>query len=95
MKYSDSIAARRTEKLDSYLEVLYLLLSDVLRIQESVASVRNADIAPELQAIAQRVSFDWLRRAVEKVDELVELVRRNIQKSIALDAWAADMLSTK
>jgi DNA polymerase-3 subunit delta' len=95
MKYSDSIAARRTEKLDSYLEVLYLLLGDLLCIQESVPSVRNADIAPELEAIAQRVSFDWLRRAVEKVDELVELVRRNIQKSIALDAWAADMLSTK
>ena len=95
MKYSDSIAARRTEKLDSYLEVLYLLLGDVLGIQENVASVRNADIASELEAIAQRISFDWLRRAVEKVDELVELVRRNIQKSIALDAWAADMLSTK
>ncbi len=95
MKYSDSIAARRTEKLDTYLEVLYLLLGDLLSIQESVPSVRNADIASELEAIAQRVSFDWLRRAVEKVDELVELVRRNIQKSIALDAWAADMLSTK
>jgi hypothetical protein len=49
----------------------------------------------ELQAIARKVSFDWLRRAVEKVDQLVELVRRNIQKSIALDAWAVDMLSTR
>ena len=95
LKYSESIAARRTEKLDSYLEVLYLLLSDVLRITEGVPAVRNADIGNELQAVAARVSFDWLRRAVEKVDELVDLVRRNIQKSIALDAWAVDMLSTK
>jgi DNA polymerase-3 subunit delta' len=95
LKYSESIAARRTEKLDSYLEVLYMLLSDVLRITEGVPAGRNADIHSELQAVAARVSFDWLRRAVEKVDELVELVRRNIQKSIALDAWAVDMLSTK
>jgi DNA polymerase-3 subunit delta' len=95
MKYSESIAARRTEKLDSYLEVLYMLLSDVLRLTEGVPAGRNADISSDLKAVAERVSFDWLRRAVEKVDELVELVRRNIQKSIALDAWAVDMLSTK
>ena len=95
LKHSESIAARRTEKLDSYLEVLYMLLSDVLRITEGVPPGRNADIGHELKAVAARVSFDWLRRAVEKVDELVELVRRNIQKSIALDAWAVDMLSTK
>jgi DNA polymerase-3 subunit delta' len=95
MKYSESIAARRTEKLDSYLEVLYMLLGDVLRLAEGVPAVRNADIGPDLQNIAQKVSFDWLRRAIEKVDVLVDLVRRNIQKSIALDAWAADMLSTK
>jgi DNA polymerase-3 subunit delta' len=95
MKHSDSIAARRTEKLDSYLEVLYMLLSDVLRLSQGVPAARNADIGADLDLIAARVSFDWLRRAVEKVDELVDLVRRNIQKSIALDAWAADMLSTK
>jgi DNA polymerase-3 subunit delta' len=95
LKHSESIAARRTEKLDSYLEVLYMLLGDVLRMTEGAPAVRNADIGNDLQAVAARVSFDWLRRAVEKVDELVDLVRRNIQKSIALDAWAADMLSTK
>jgi DNA polymerase III subunit delta' len=95
LKHSESIAARRTEKLDSYLEVLYMLLGDVLRITEGMPAGRNSDIGGELQAVATRVTFDWLRRAVEKVDELVELVRRNIQKSIALDAWAVDMLSTK
>ena len=93
MKHSESIAARRTEKLDSYLEVLYMLLSDVLRLAHGVPSVRNADIAADLQAISQKVNFDWLRQAVEKVDLLVELVRRNIQKSIALDAWAVELSS--
>ena len=95
MKHSESIAARRTEKLDSYLEVLYILLSDILRLSQGVAATRNADVTMDLNSIATRVSFDWIRRATEKVDELVDLVRRNIQKSIALDAWAASMLSTK
>jgi DNA polymerase-3 subunit delta' len=93
MKHSESIAARRTEKLDSYLEVLYLLLSDVLRLMHGVSNIRNVDLRADLQLVAQRVSFDWVRAATTRVDELVELVRRNIQKSLALDAWAVALRS--
>jgi DNA polymerase-3 subunit delta' len=93
MKHSDSIAARRTEKLDSYLEVLYLLLEDVLHIANGGPSFRNPDIRADLEAVAARVSFEWLRSAVAKVDELLELMRRNIQKSIALDALAVALRS--
>jgi DNA polymerase-3 subunit delta' len=88
LKHSDSIAARRTEKLDSYLEVLYILLEDVLRLSHGVSTIRNEDLRGELEGLAQRVSFSWTRAAVGKVDELVGLVRRNIQKSLALDAFA-------
>lgn len=91
LKHSESIAMRRTEKLDSYLEVLYLLLEDVLRLANGPAAIRNEDVRAELDAVARRVSFDWLRAAVAKVDELMELVRRNIQKSIALDALAVEL----
>jgi DNA polymerase III subunit delta' len=93
LKHSDAIASRRTEKLDSYLEVLYLLLEDVLRLAHGAASIRNDDIRAELEALASRVSFDWLRAAVARVDELAGLVRRNIQKSIALDALAVELRS--
>ena len=93
LKYSESIAARRTEKLDAYLEVLYALIEDVLRLGQGDASVRNDDIRGELEAIARRVSFEWLRASVARVDELVELVRRNIQKSLALDALAVSLRS--
>jgi DNA polymerase-3 subunit delta' len=91
MKHSDSIAARRSEKLDSYLDVLYVLLEDVLRLSNGIASIRNGDIRGELEALAKRVSFEWLRAAVVKVDALIELVRRNIQKSLALDALAIEL----
>jgi DNA polymerase-3 subunit delta' len=95
LKHSDSIAARRSEKLDSYLEALYMLLEDILRLANGVASIRNEDLRAELEPLARRVSFDWLRAAVARVDELVELVRRNIQKSIAFDAFAADLRSAR
>ena len=88
MKHSDSIAARRTEKLESYLEVLYGLLEDLMRLAHGVPALRNADARRELEPLAARVSFEWLRKASLRVDELVELGRRNIQKPIALDAFA-------
>jgi DNA polymerase III subunit delta' len=97
LKHADSIAARRSEKLEAYLEVLYALLEDVLRLSHGSATLRNTlrngDIRGELQALAARVDFDWLRRAVARADELVELARRNIQKSIAFDAFAAGLRS--
>ena len=89
MKHADSIAARRTEKLDSYLNVMYILLEDVLRCANGVSPLRNEEARPHIQAVAHRVSFDWLRAAVARVDELMDLLRRNIQKSLALDAFAA------
>jgi DNA polymerase III subunit delta' len=93
MKHSDSIASRRTEKIEQYLEVLYLLLGDVMRLEHGVEEVRNQDVARDLRALAGKVSFEWLRSAVERVDALVELARRNIQKSIALDALAVELRS--
>ena len=93
LKHSETIAARRTEKLESYLEVLYALLEDVLRLLYGSAGLRNADVRRELESLAGRINFDWLRLAVARVDELVELARRNIQKSIAFDAFAAGLRS--
>ncbi|HEV8415851.1 MAG TPA: AAA family ATPase [Bryobacteraceae bacterium] len=94
LKHADSVAARRAEKLESYLEVLYSLLEDVvLLVHASRKVLRNNDIRGELEALAGRVDFEWLRRAIARVDELVELGRRNIQKSIAFDAFAASLRS--
>jgi DNA polymerase-3 subunit delta' len=37
------------------------------------------------------VSFAWLRAAVSRLDEMVEMLRRNIQKNIALDALVVEL----
>jgi DNA polymerase-3 subunit delta' len=83
---SEAIARTRSEKLDSYLKVLYELLRDVLLLHQGAGEIGNQDIRRELEAVASKVPFAWIRRAVVKVDEIAELVRRNIQKTIALDA---------
>jgi len=93
LKHSEAIAARRSEKLESYLEVLYALLEDLVRLTNGAASIRNDDIRAELETLAGRISFEWLRKAVAKVDELVDLARRNIQKQLAFDAFATELRS--
>jgi len=58
----------------------------LLILREGGGEIRNQDIRRELETLAGRVEFAWIRRAVAQVDEIVRLLRRNIQKSIALDS---------
>ncbi len=84
--YSEAIGRSKSERLELHLKVLYDLLRDVLVLRESGGAVRNEDLRAELDAVARKVSFAWIRKAVKQADDLADLIRRNIQKSIALDA---------
>jgi DNA polymerase-3 subunit delta' len=88
---SDTIGRGRADKLELYLKVLYELLRDLLLLHEGSAEIRNQDIRGELEALAAKVEFLWIRKTVAKVDEIVEFARRNIQKTIALDALAIEL----
>ncbi|HTP87881.1 MAG TPA: AAA family ATPase [Bryobacteraceae bacterium] len=90
LRDAEAISARR-DKLDSYLGVLYVLIEDILLAGRDPGRVRNSDLADRLARLASAVSFEWLEAALRKVDELSELMRRNIQKSIALDALAMEL----
>ncbi len=92
VKHAEAIAPRKQEKLELFLAVLYPLLEDLLELSHGAAAdIRNADIRGELERLARAVTFDWIRAAVKKADELSDLVRRNIQKSIALDAMVVEL----
>jgi len=91
--YSEAIGRSKSEKLELHLKILYDLLRDVLVLRESGGTVRNQDLRAELENVARKVSFEWIRSAVKRVDELARLIRRNIQKSIALDALILEMRS--
>jgi DNA polymerase-3 subunit delta' len=86
LEISDTVTAARDQKLDAFLAVLYILLADLVAVQHSSGEVKNPELREDLDQIAARVTFGWVRAAVGKVDELLGLLRRNIQKSIALDA---------
>ena len=73
--------------------MLYGLLRDLMILQESGGDIRNSDMRGELTVLANRVSRKWIVRAVKKVDEIAELLRRNIQKTIALDDLIVDLRS--
>jgi DNA polymerase III subunit delta' len=87
----EAIGRTKSEKLELYLKVLYELLRDLLLLNQGFGEIRNLDIRGELQVLAGKVQFAWIRKAVAQVDELVELLRRNIQKSIALDALVLNL----
>lgn len=93
MKHSESIARSKSEKLEFYVRMLYGLLRDLLILREGGGAIRNQDIRTTLEPLAQKVGFEWLRAASAKVDELNELARRNIQKTIAFDALLLDLRS--
>ncbi len=91
MRHSEAISRSKSEKLDLYLKVLYGLLRDLMLLREGGGELSNFDLRPQLEPLAQRVTLHWIRTAVRRVDELAELLRRNIQKTIALDALILEL----
>ena len=90
-KFSDALSSRKQDKLEMLLDMIYHLLEDVLLLSQGAGDIRNFDLRQELEPLASRLSLTWIRAAVARCDELSSLVRRNIQKSIALDALAISM----
>jgi DNA polymerase-3 subunit delta' len=91
---SEAMGRGKSDKLDFYLKVLYELLRDLMLLREGTGEIRNVDIRRDLEALAGRIQFAWIRKAVKLVDEIAELIRRNIQKTIALDALILELRGT-
>jgi DNA polymerase-3 subunit delta' len=91
LPFSEAMGRGRSEKLDPYLTMLYSLLRDLMILRESGGDIRNTDLRRELTATANRVSLRWIIAAVKKVDEIADLLRRNIQKTIALDDMIVEL----
>jgi DNA polymerase-3 subunit delta' len=88
---SETLGRGKGEKLDVYLKLLYDLLRDVTVLREGGTAIRNFDLRSDLGVLAEKVSRAWIINAVKSVDEIVDLVRRNIQKAIAFDGLLMQM----
>jgi DNA polymerase-3 subunit delta' len=82
---SEALGRSKSEKLELHLRLLYDLLRDLMMLKEGASSIRNFDLRSELTALAGRVTRRWIIDSVKGVDEIAALLRRNIQKNIALD----------
>jgi DNA polymerase-3 subunit delta' len=77
-------------KTDLLLRTLYSLLQDLLFLNSNAPDlVRNTDIQGELQRLAATADFDWLVSASNRLAEVERGMRRNLMRSLSLDAFAA------
>jgi DNA polymerase III subunit delta' len=81
--------AEGREKIERLLRTLYSLLQDLLFINSGTAeSVHNTDIEGELRKLAEAASFDWIASAADDLAEVERGMRRNLLRSLSLDAFA-------
>src|SRR6266536_2429470 len=82
--------AEGREKIEILLRCLYSLLRDLLFLDaHSQELVRNTDVLPELHRLAQAADFEWLTSASDRLAEVERGLRRNMLRSLSLDAFEA------
>jgi DNA polymerase-3 subunit delta' len=83
------------EKIDNLLSTLYSLLEDLLFIESGTPQlVRNTDIQGELKRMAEDADFDWINRAARGLGDVERGMRRNLLRSLSLDAFATALERT-
>ncbi|MGA7295497.1 MAG: DNA polymerase III subunit delta' [Terriglobales bacterium] len=81
--------AEGREKIDNLLRTFYSLLEDLMFLQSGAPQlVRNTDILGELKKMSDAADFSWLQRAAEGLAEVERGLRRNLLRSLSLDAFA-------
>ncbi len=77
------------EKTQRLIRALYSLLQDLIFLTNRTPDlVRNADLVAELKSLAADVDFAWLATASERLGEVESGMRRNLLRSLSLDAFA-------
>src|ERR1035437_230209 len=80
------------QKTTALLRAFSLLLEDLLLLDAGTPDLlRNIDLRPELDSLAQSLPFVWIERASHAVDQVHSGLRRNLLRSLSLDAFAAQL----
>lgn len=76
------------------LQALRSLLRDLLLFTSGQpAMVRNVDVMDEIRTLSTHAGFAWVERALREIDTVEGGMRRNLLRSLSLDAMAAAMVS--
>jgi DNA polymerase-3 subunit delta' len=84
--------AEGREKIESLLRTLYSLLQDLMFLNSRTPEfVRNSDIEGELRKLAESADFAWIAQAADRLADVERGMRRNLLRSLSLDAFAATL----
>jgi len=82
--------AEGREKTEALIRTLYSVLRDLVFIDSGTPEfIRNTDIASELKRMAESADFAWITAASDRLAEVERGMRRNLLRSLSLDAFAA------
>jgi DNA polymerase III subunit delta' len=82
--------AEGREKTEQLIKTLYSLLRDLMFIDSGAPeTVRNTDILTELKRLAESADFEWVTVASDRLADVERGMRRNLLRSLSLDAFAA------
>jgi len=81
--------AEGRDKIEKLLRTIYSLLQDLTFLNSNAPElVRNTDIQAELKKLAELADFDWIAMAAERLNDVERGMRRNLLRSLSLDAFA-------
>jgi DNA polymerase-3 subunit delta' len=82
--------AEGREKIEVLIRTLYSLLRDLLFIDSGAPElIRNTDLGSELKRLAESADFAWITAASDRLADVERGMRRNLLRSLSLDAFAA------
>ena len=87
--------AEGREKIELLLRTLYSLLHDMMLIRGGLPEkARNTDVAETLKKLAGLTDFAWIQYAADQLAEVERGLRRNLLRSLSLDAFATALEKT-
>jgi DNA polymerase-3 subunit delta' len=82
-------------KTENLLRTLYSVLQDLTFLDSRTPElVRNTDIQSDLQKLAETADFRWITYAADRLAEVERGMRRNLLRSLSLDAFATALEKT-
>lgn len=83
------------QKTSALLRALCSLLEDLLLLQSGAAGlVRNIDLLPEITRLSATVTLGWIDSAARGLNQVEAGMRRNLLRSLSLDAFATGLSSS-
>ncbi len=94
LRVSEASISKKAERLEDYLEILISLLQDLLHLRANGPVLRHPEYRAPLAAMAATLDLGWIVKAAEGVTRIDRFLRRNIQKTIALDDYVMELQSS-